>query len=127
MEFHQLITNLYVGQGKAKRIKNFPFPRQYSSTTIWLSFFCSLVPFASFDLFQVKFWTESFGVLMSAPIIWVFFLMETTGDYSENLFKGTYNDVPITAISRAIEIDLREMIDDENIPKPIEAENGFLM
>ena len=28
MEFHQLITNLYAGQGKAERIKNFPFPRQ---------------------------------------------------------------------------------------------------
>lgn len=27
----------------------------------------------------------------------------------------------------AIEIDLREMIDDENIPKPTEPYNGFLM
>ena len=53
--------------------------------------------------------------------------MEKIGDYSENPFEGTYNDVPITAISRNIEIDLREMINDENIPKPTEDENGFLL
>ena len=53
--------------------------------------------------------------------------MEKIGDYSENPFEGTYNDIPITSIIRSIEIDLREMIDDTDIPKPIAAENGFLM
>lgn len=53
--------------------------------------------------------------------------MEKIGDYSENPFEGTYNDVPITAIARAIEIDLLEMIDAPNIPPPMAAENGFLM
>lgn len=42
MEFHQLISNLYAEQGKSERIKNFPFPRQYASTALWLTFvFCS--------------------------------------------------------------------------------------
>ena len=53
--------------------------------------------------------------------------MEMIGDFSENPFEGTYNDVPISSISRAIEIDLREMINDTEIPKPIKSENGFLM
>jgi putative membrane protein len=53
--------------------------------------------------------------------------MEKIGDYSENPFEGTYNDVPITAISRTIEIDLREMINDDNIPEPAQAEHGFLL
>ena len=51
--------------------------------------------------------------------------MEKIGDYSENPFEGTYNDVPITTISRGIEIDMREMINDTDIPKPIPSENGF--
>ena len=36
---------------------------------------------------------------------------------------GTPNDVPITTIARAIEIDLREMLDEDpnTIPKPLEA------
>ncbi len=53
--------------------------------------------------------------------------MEKIGDYSENPFEGTYNDVPITTIARSIEVDMREMINDENIPPVIKAENGFLM
>jgi len=57
----------------------------------------------------------------------MFFLSEMIGDFSENPFEGTFNDVPITAISRSIEIDLREMLGEKEIPKPITSENGFLM
>lgn len=53
--------------------------------------------------------------------------MEKIGDYSENPFEGTYNDVPITSIAKGIEIDMREMFDDENIPEPVKDTNGFLM
>jgi len=128
MEFHHLIVALYADQGKSERIKNFPFPRQYASTALWLTVvFCALVPIGLLDIFklnELSFWISPF---ISAIIIWVFFLMEKIGDYSENPFEGTYNDVPITSIARGIEIDLREMIDDKNIPKPIDSENDFLM
>lgn len=71
-------------------------------------------------------WMTWLIVLFSALIIRVFFLMEKIGDYSENPFEGTYNDVPITSIAVNIEIDLREMINDTDIPKPLAATNGFL-
>ncbi len=129
MELHQLIVSFYEDQGKSERIKNFPFPRQYASTALWLTLvFAAFVPFGLLDVFKSTEWQ---GYLLcsvfSALIIWVFFLMEKIGDYSENPFEGTYNDVPITSIARTIEIDLREMLNDTNIPSPIEAENGFLM
>lgn len=53
--------------------------------------------------------------------------MEKIADYSENPFEGTYNDVPITSITIGIKIDLREKIDDQNIPNPVEANKEFLM
>ena len=129
MEFHALIRSFYEDQGKSERIKNFPFPRQYASATLWLSMvFAAFVPFGMLDLFQDHgdgwMWIT---VPMAALVIWVFFLMEMIGDYSENPFEGTYNDVPITAIARGIEIDLREMIDEKDVPKPVEPYNGFLM
>ena len=49
------------------------------------------------------------------------------GDFSENPFEGTFNDVPITSISRSIEIDLMEMLGEKEIRKAITSENGFLM
>lgn len=129
MEYHKLISEFYADQGKSERIKNFPFPRQYASTAWWLGIiFAILVPFGLLNVFQDQ---ESYTIWLTVPfsalIIWSFFLMEMIGDYSENPFEGTYNDVPITSISRAIEIDLREMLNEDDIPKPILAENGFLM
>jgi putative membrane protein len=127
MELVRLIVSFYDGQGASERIKNFPFPRQYASTALWLTVvFCGLLPFGIIDVFHefsgFMFWICPF---MVGLITWIFFLMEKIGDYSENPFEGTYNDVPITTISRGIEIDLREMINDTDIPKPIAPENGF--
>lgn len=130
MEFHALVRSFYEDQGKSERIKNFPFPRQYASVALWVTIvFSALLPFGMLEVFMSKSqgWFIWLTVPFTALVTWVFFLMEMIGDYSENPFEGTYNDVPITAISRAIEIDLREMIHDEGIPKPIAAENGFLM
>lgn len=129
MEFHHLITSFYEDQGKSERIKNFPFPRQYASVAIWITVvFCVFVPFGLLDIVKEKeVWMLWLCPFLSGLITWVFFLMEKIGDYSENPFEGTYNDVPITSISRAIEIDLREMLDEENIPEPVKDVGGFLM
>lgn len=129
MQLQQLITNLYADQGKSERIKNFPFPRQYASAAIWLTIVFSIfVPLGINDIIeQHTSYVFLLSPFLSALIIWIFFLMEKTGDYSENPFEGTYNDVPITSIARGIEIDLREMIDDDFIPESIKTENGFLM
>lgn len=125
----ELISSLYDDQGMAERIKNFPFPRQYASTALWLTVvFCTLLPFGMLDVFaDVR--GPSFWLCppLSALVVWIFFLMEKIGDYSENPFEGTYNDVPITTIARGIEIDLRQMVGDEKVPPPMEAENGFFL
>ncbi len=129
IEFYQLIRCFYDGQGKSERIKNFPFPRQYASTALWLNVaFCIFLPFAMIDFFKgVDIWLLCIGPLMTALLIWIYFLMEKIGDYSENPFEGTYNDVPITAIARGIEIDMREMIADSDIPEPCSSDKGFLL
>ena len=128
IELYQLVKSLNEDQGKSERIKNFPFPRQYASVALWQTLiFCLLIPFGIVSIFaesEGKMWLAT---PFSALIIWIFFLMEKIGDYSENPFEGTYNDVPITTIARGIEIDMREMINDENIPPTIKPEYGFLM
>lgn len=129
MHLHKLIGGLYDGQGASERIKNFPFPRQYASTALWITMvFSILIPFGLLDIFEGH---HPDAVWLAVPfsglINWVFFLMEKIGDYSENPFEGTYNDVPISSIARAIEIDLRQMINDTDIPSPVKPENGFLM
>ena len=129
IEFHKLIATFYDDQGRSERIKNFPFPRQYASVSLWQTvIFAALIPFGLLDIFTNADISNTWFVIpFSGLIIWVFFLMEKIGDYSENPFEGTYNDIPITSIARGIEIDLRQMINDTDIPAAIKSENGFLM
>ncbi len=126
---HKLIANLYDLQGMTERIKNFPFPRQYASTGLWIMYiFCALIPFGLLDIFEqsrsLHYWLT---IPFSAVIIWLFFLVDRIGDHSENPFEAGYNDVPISSIARTIEIDLREMLDETNLPAAYPVENGFLM
>lgn len=118
MELQALITEMYALQGKSERIKNFPFPRQYATVNlffVWL--FILLLPFGMVDLFNAMgtgfIWLT---IPFTTIVAWVFHTMEMIGDYSENPFEGTYNDVPISAIAVGIEIDLRELIDDTELP-----------
>ena len=130
MEFFHLIKSFYDDQGKSERIKNFPFPRQYTSAALWISMvFAGLLPFALLDVVNEKdnFILFCLSPLIAGILIWVYFLMELIGDYSENPFEGTYNDVPITSISRGIEIDLREMLEEDNIPEALNSKDGFLL
>lgn len=60
-------------------------------------------------------------------ISWVFMTMEQVGDTSENPFEGGINDVPVNAICRTIEIDLKEMLKELEIPGPLSAINDVLM
>ncbi|WP_297334486.1 bestrophin family ion channel [Flavobacterium sp.] len=129
MEFHKLICSFYDDQGRSERIKNFPFPRQYASAALWLSIiFAALTPLGLLDVLKDFSHNQKWIIIpISSLTIWIFFLMEKIGDYSENPFEGTYNDIPINSISRAIEIDLREMISDNYIPGPVPNIDGYIM
>lgn len=129
MELGNILRSFYELQGKAERIKNFPFPRQYASLNIYFVWiFIILLPFGLVQEFaktgEVYIW---FSTPFSILISWVFHTMERIGDFSENPFEGLNNDVPITALSRTIEIDLLEMLDEVNIPAPLKPEYHILM
>ena len=124
-----LLTELYSLQGKCERIKNTPFPRQYayfSCVFVWI--FNLLLPFGILGELVTRgdlmIWLT---VPMSTIISWVFLTMETVGDTSEDPFENFINDVPMTAICRSIEIDLRQMLGETEIPDTIQPVNDILM
>ena len=129
IELHRLLAAFLDAQGKCERIKNFPYPRQFATFNllfVWL--FILLLPFGLLQELQklgehFVWMTIPTGVLLS----WVIHTMDKIGDSSENPFEGGPNDVPITQISRAIEIDLREMLGEEEIPPAIQPEHNILM
>lgn len=129
VELERTLALLLEHQGKCERIKNFPYPRQFATLNllfVWL--FILLVPFGLLLEFQ------KLGpglVWMTIPcsviVAWVFHMMDKIGESSENPFEGSPNDVPISAMSRAIEIDLREMLGEQELPAALQPSNNILM
>jgi len=129
MELQNTLNDFYVHQGKAERIKKFPLPRQYGAASfIFTGIFIFLLPFGMVSEFHKL---GEFGVWISIPftvlICWVYIMMELIGDYSENPFEGLGNDIPMMSLCRVIEIDLKEMLREDDIPQNIQAKNGILM
>ena len=134
MEMMKVQEEFYNLQGKCERIKNTPFPRQYahfSSIFTWI--FILLLPYGLVGLFVGMDTGQDAHSLMwltvpfSALISWIFHTMEIVGDSSEDPFEGFINDVPMSALCRTIEIDLREMLGETDLPDKVVAENGILM
>ena len=75
MELCEIIAELYAEQGKCERIKNFPFPRQYSSVALWMTLIFSVIaPFGLLKIFHdLSSHTVWLTIPFSALIIWMFF------------------------------------------------------
>ncbi len=123
MELVRLIETFYTLQGKCERIKNFPLPRQYASANHWfVKIFVGLLPLALLGSFHGAGLSEVFvwaTVPASMLVAWVFYLWDRVLDYSENPFEGLINDIPMTALSRTIERDLREILGETTLPPSI--------
>lgn len=128
-ELQHVLQALTESQGKCERIKNFPYPRQYATLNhffVWM--FIILTPLGMLQEFRSLgdgyIWLT---IPASTMVAWVFHTMDKIGDSSENPFEGSPNDVPITAMSRSIEIDLREMLGETEIPAALQPVNNILM
>jgi putative membrane protein len=129
IEMEKLIVEFYNQQGACERIKGFPFPRQYaffSYAFTWVLIF--VLPFGLLYEFQkVSDLAVWFTIPTHIVISWIFNTMEKVGDTSENPFENGINDVPMTAICRTIEIDLKEMLGETDIPEKIKPVQDILM
>lgn len=131
MEMSKLLNEFYTLQGKSERIKNFPLPRQYATISYYfVMLFIYILPFGMLSVFGE--YAATLGanfIWLTIPasmiVSWVYFTLEKVGDYSENPFEGTGNDIPITSMSRGIEINLRDMLDENNLPEPIAPVNNI--
>lgn len=127
------LKDLFDQQGKAERIKNFPYPRQFSSINLYFTnVLCFLIPLGFIG--ELSKHTEKLGdwfiwlaVPLSVLVGWIFLVLEQIGESTENPFEGSANDIPITQISRMIEIDLREMLGEKDLPPAVQPENNILM
>jgi putative membrane protein len=128
VEMERMLVDFYEQQGKCERIKNYPYPRQFATLNkFFIRLFVLMMPFGMLQVFsgmaEYMIW---FTIPFSALVGWVFTTLEKIGESTENPFEGNANDVPITALSRTIEIDLKDMLDEDNLPEPIKPAGSIL-
>jgi len=124
-------------QGKSERIKNFPYPRQYATiNSLFIRLFCILLPFALLGEFDnlnnaisgaLKGYMVWFAIPFSVLISWVYTSLDQVGESTENPFEGSPNDVPISQMSRTVEIDIREMLGETEIPPALQPKNNIIL
>lgn len=110
--FEERVHELSNLQGGCERILNTPLPFAYVGLMHQLAvLYCFALPFA--------FETHWYTLLLVAVVSYAFLGLDAIGDSIENPFEIEPNDLPLEAISRTIEINLREMLGETDLPPPL--------
>ena len=123
------INELFNLQGGCERIKTTPLFRQYSIfSRTFVNLFMFLLPFGLIKEFdELASWGSLLTIPFSMLISWVFSMMEQIGEFSENPFDNSVNDIPISTICRNIEIDIKEFLNESNLPEKLQPEQNVLL
>lgn len=122
MQLDKTLAEFLDIQGGCERIKNTPLPRQYDFyPRVFVYFYTAILPFA---LVKDLLWVTP---LITIPISFMFFALEGIGRTNEDPFEDRIQDTPLTALCRTIEISVRDMLREENLPPALQPVDGFLM
>ena len=95
---------------------------------VFVAIFIFLLPFSMIpELMKLGEAGHWLAIPITVVVGWVYVMMEVVGDYSENPFQGMANDIPMLSLCRVIEIDLREILGETDLPPGIQAKKRVLM
>lgn len=121
MQIDSTLNEFYNIQGGCERIKNTVFPRIYSHlTTVFTWLFAFSLIFSLYDEFNWEI------LIMRVLVAYVFLTLEKISRSLKDPFENDISDTPMTAICRTIEIDLKEMLGEKEVPGPLEPVKGVL-
>jgi putative membrane protein len=107
IEIDRTLTRLCDAMGKCERIKNTVFPSTYSLYIHFcLYLFIMLLPFGLIEYFGI------FEVPLIIAIAAAFLLVEKMAIHLQDPFENKPTDTPTTAISKIIERDMKQMLND---------------
>jgi putative membrane protein len=121
VQLNTTVVNLTNAMGMAERIKSTVFPVTYR---LFLHLFIYLfVITLSISLTEIGGYYE---IPLLMVISSVFFLLERTATHLQDPFSNRPTDTAMTAIATTIEINLRQLIKDGEVPQP-QAPKGFYL
>lgn len=119
VQLTNIIMRLTDSMGMAERIKSTIFPVTYVKVLHFVIYVFIIT--LSISLGEI-------GSMFEIPLLIVisasFFLLEKTATHMQDPFSNKPSDTPVTTIARTIEINLKELIQDNDIPEPY-PDHGF--
>ncbi|WP_153799574.1 bestrophin family protein [Foetidibacter luteolus] len=122
IQIDNTLVRLCDSMGKAERINSTVFPvtyRLFLHFTIYL-----FVILLSISLQDVK---AIFEVPLLVAISSVFFLLEKTAYHLQDPFRNRPSDTSVTAIATTIEINIKQLLGETNVPPPASSDTFYIL
>jgi len=127
IQMDDTLTRITDLQGRAERIRDTPLPVPYDYYTMsFLVVFVFFFPFAFVETF-IGMGAVWLVVPVTVIVSWIFYQIYVIGRVMSKPFAGWKTDVAMTDICTTIEIDLKEVIGDSDIPEKVKPKGGALM
>ena len=121
VELEKTLTRLTNSMGGCERIKNTTFPKSYSLLVHLMIYV--FVMFLPFGLVEVP----AIGLIVTSIILaFAFLLIERVSIYLQDPFNARSSDTPMLALSRTIEINIRQMLRETDLPEAKQPIDGVL-
>jgi len=115
------LSSLMDSQGASERIKSTPMPRQYDLfIRRFIGIYCLVLPLGMVESLRLL------TPIGSTVVGFIFLALDQIGRDLETPFENLPHDISLTAISRTIEINLKQMIGEKEIPEPLAPVDGIL-
>lgn len=122
LQLDDTLTRLCDSMGKAERINGTIFPSTYRK---FLHFFIYIfVITLSLSLGEV---TVFFEIPLLMLISAGFFLIEKSAYHLQDPFKNRPSDISVSAIARTIDINIRQLLKEKEVPEPAKPENFYIL
>jgi len=118
--YNHYLNQISTIQGGCERISNTPIPFAYSlllHRTVGI--FCAIYPLLLIDNFG--FLTLLFSIFTTYALL----ALDAIATELEDPFGHEDNDLPLSAICNTIEIDLREMVEDSELPEKMKPDKHY--
>ncbi len=121
LQIDNTLVRLCDAQGKCERIKSTVFPVTYR-----LFLHCIIYLFVVTLSISLKDVGGIFEIPLLLLISAAFFLLERSATHMQDPFENKPTDTAVTAIARTIEINIKQLLKEKEIPNPHQAEKYFL-
>jgi putative membrane protein len=121
VQLDNTLVRLVDAMGKAERIKSTVFPVTYR-------LFLHLMIYLFIITLSIS--LKNIASVFEIPLLLVlsaaFFLLEKSATHMQDPFENRPTDTAVTAIARTIEINIKNIIEDKNIPEKLNANQFYL-